>query len=476
MKPLRPRTAERTASRWARLRRIACLALAATVFLLPAVASAQEGGSPATGGSSAAQLATVPVAPEAEALGLLVSWYELQLAMIRETSGFSPPVAARALAYAGIAQWEALAPSAPGARSLAGQLNGLDALPAAPREGYDALVAVNAALAESLRGLYPNALAAHLAAVDDLERTHERAAAERLDPQALERSRDHGRTVARHVLAWAASDGGHEGYLTAFSGFTPASAPGAWVPTPRRNGPPFPPLQPTWGENRPLVLASGESCMAPPPPAYSEEPSSALYQEAREVYDTVRNLSPEQATIARFWSDDPGQTSTPAGHWVSILNGVVADRAPDIALASEAYARLGIAMNDAFISCWTTKYRYNLLRPITYIQRVIDPTWNADAITDPVITPPFPEYTSGHSVASAAAAGALTHVLGAVAFTDPTHLDRGLAPRRYASFEDAAQEAAISRLYGGIHFRAAIEDGMAQGACVAERVNALAFR
>ncbi len=112
---------------------------------------------------------------------------------------------------------------------------------------------------------------------------------------------------------------------------------------------------------------------------------------------------------------------------------------------------------------------------MTYIQRVIDPAWNRDAITDPVVTPPFPEYTSGHSVVSGAAAAALTHVLGPVSFVDRTHEARGLPPRRYASFMEAAAEAALSRLYGGIHYRSAIEQGLAQGACVGERVASLAF-
>lgn len=412
---------------------------------------------------------------EAYDVGMLAEWYELQLVLMKETPGFSPPVVGRALAYVGVSAWEALAPSLPDGLSLAGRLAGLGELPAPPTASWHGPAAVNHALAETIRGLYPNAFAVHLAAVDDLERTVAEAYGQRLSAAELERSRVFGREVASAVLAWASTDGGSEGHLGGFFGFAPSPEPGAWVPTPRNNGPAFPPLHPTWGDNRPLALAAAETCPAPPPPAYSEAPDSELYREALEVYDTVRNLTPEQREIALFWSDDPGQTATPAGHWASILGAVLETRPTPFATAVEAYARLGIAVNDAFIACWTTKYRYDLLRPITYIQRVIDPAWNAQSITDPVITPPFPEYTSGHSVVSSAAATALAHVFGTVAFTDRIHADRGLGSRRYGSFQEAAAEAAISRLYGGIHFRAAIEEGMLQGRCVGEQVTAIAF-
>jgi hypothetical protein len=140
-------------------------------------------------------------------------------------------------------------------------------------------------------------------------------------------------------------------------------------------------------------------------------------------------------------------------------------------VAAEAYAKVGIAVADAFISCWSTKFRYNLLRPVTYIRGVIDPAWGSL-----LVTPPFPEYTSGHSVQSAASAQVLTDLFGTVAFTDHTHDDRGLAPRSFGSFKQAAEEAAISRLYGGIHFSTAIDLGLEQGLCVGRRVSDLEFR
>jgi hypothetical protein len=143
-----------------------------------------------------------------------------------------------------------------------------------------------------------------------------------------------------------------------------------------------------------------------------------------------------------------------------------------LAIAAEAYAKVGMAVADAFIACWHTKFEFNLIRPITYIQRVIDPNW-----TTPVGTPPFPEYTSGHSVQSGAVAQLLTDLFGEnFAFVDHTHDERGLEPRAFGSFFDFADEAAISRLYGGIHYRAAIDRGLEQGKCIGQRISALKFK
>lgn len=168
-------------------------------------------------------------------------------------------------------------------------------------------------------------------------------------------------------------------------------------------------LLPCWGQLRPFVLADGSQCTPVAPPAYSEDPGSDFYQEAWEVYTVVKQLTAEQLTIAQFWADDPGRTGTPPGHSISILNQILVQQGSSLETAAEAYARLGIALADSFIACWWTKYQHNLLRPITYIHTVLgDPTWST-----PVNTPPFPEYTSGHSVQSAAAAQVLTDLFGA---------------------------------------------------------------
>jgi hypothetical protein len=231
-------------------------------------------------------------------------------------------------------------------------------------------------------------------------------------------------------------------------------------------------LQPYWGANRPFALATSAVCDPGAPPPYSEEVGSVFHGEAMEVYEAVNQLSEEQLAIAQWWADNPGQTATPPGHSISMLTGILVDGAYTLDVAAEAYARVGIAVADAFISCWQSKFTYNLVRPITYINALIDPAW-----VTPVSTPPFPEYTSGHSVQSGAWAEVMTELFGgAYAFTDDTNVFLELAPRAFGSFFEAAEEAAISRLYGGIHFRAAIDIGVQQGRCVGQRVNALEFR
>jgi hypothetical protein len=276
--------------------------------------------------------------------------------------------------------------------------------------------------------------------------------------------------VARAVFGWSRGDGGHEGYLRNFPpDYVPPSGPGLWVPTP----PAFQPaLQPRWGDNRPLVLFDGRSCAPDDPTRYSEQRQSAFFAQAREVYDVVNNRTPEQGAIALFWADDPGVTAGPPGHSISVATQVLRLEDASLMLAAETYAKVGVAVCDAFIACWKTKYVYNLVRPVTYIRRLIDPTWL------PLLnTPPFPEYTSGHSVQSAAAFGVLADLFGdSYSFDDHTHDNRGLAPRRFGSFSAAAEEAAFSRLYGGIHFRPAIERGLTQGRCIAEAVNGLPVR
>jgi hypothetical protein len=205
---------------------------------------------------------------------------------------------------------------------------------------------------------------------------------------------------------------------------------------------------------------------------YSEDPSSAFYAEALEVYETATAPTPEQLEIALFWSDDPGQTATPPGHSIAITTQVLRREEASLATAAEAYARVGAAVSDAFVACWHQKYVYNLLRPVSYLRRLFDPNW-----LSALVTPPFPEYPSGHSVQSGAAFQVLTDLFGSsYAFVDHTHDRRDLPPRSFSSFFEAAEEAAISRLYGGIHFRAAIDNGVEQGKCIGRAVRALALR
>lgn len=426
-----------------------------------------------------------PTAPEDDEGGPLAAdhgsavaraWFELASTLTRTTAGYTPPVAARTFGYAGLALYEALVPGMPGHRSLVGVLNGLAVMPEPdPGAEYHWPSVANAVLAETMRRFYPTATADGKAAIAALEADRAADFADDADAAGREASIAWGRAVAAAVHDYSRSDGGHEGWTRNFpASFVPPTGPGLWVPT----GAQTVPMQPFWGTNRPFVLAAGGNpnvAVGPnPPPAYSEDPSSAFWAEALEVHDAVDGVTPEQQAIAEFWADDPGLTATPPGHSLSVLTQVLAAEDAPLSLAAEAYAKLGMAVSDAFVSCWYTKFVFNLVRPITYIHDVM-----GDAAWDTIVaTPPFPEYTSGHSVQSGAMAAVMTDLFGdGYAFVDHTHDARvpPLPARAFASFAAAADEAAISRLYGGIHYRAAIEEGVTQGAKVGALVNGLPF-
>jgi hypothetical protein len=395
---------------------------------------------------------------------VLRNWYRLVLELVRHTPTFSPPVASRAFAYLGVTGYEVTASSPDGKlQSLAGQLNGLTTVPAREAgQTYDEGVVLNTAIAITAKKFFSNTGPTGQRALAAVTRKMAAETAKDLPEDVVARSEAYGRQVADHIIAWSETDGGAKIENMGFPReYALVAKPGHWVPTSPIQQQQVP-LLPQWGKVRTFAMPDGSTCGLPPPPDYSEDKNSEFYKQAKEVYETVVNLNPEQRAIARFWSDDPMLSPTPPGHWIEITRQVLDHEKADIDRAVEAFALLGVTVADSFIGCWDAKFEFDLLRPITYIQKQIDPKWQAL-----LITPPFPEYPSGHSTQSAAAAEVLTHVFGDnYAFTDATHEADGLIPRKFASFRAAAEEAGISRLYGGIHFRAAIERGLDQGRCI----------
>ena len=419
-----------------------------------------------------------PVARPAQdySASVATEWFSLALLLTQQTPGFSPPVASRALAYLGLTLYESVVPGMPQHQSLAGQLNELQSLPwAQPDEALHWPTVANAAMATMTRMMFPTASAENKARIDLLERSLPLKYSQDFDPNTVtpeitNRSETFGKLMAMAVMTWARTDGGHEAWgplRRNQQNYVPPSGEGQWSATP----PAFAPaLLPWWGDVRPFVLKSGSACAAPPLPAYSEAPGSAFYREAQEVYRVSNQATQEQRQVALYWADDPLKTPTPAGHWAFIAGDLLKLNKASLAMAAQTYAQLNIAMADAFIAGWKTKYTVNLLRPVTYVQLVIDSNW----VPTLMHTPPFPEYPSGHSTQSAAAAGVLAALFGArTGFTDNAHNDRGWGPRRFDSFAQAADEAALSRLYAGIHYRAAVVGGQVQGRCVAARVMGL---
>jgi hypothetical protein len=400
------------------------------------------------------------------------AYYDLSLGFSKRTAGFTPPVQARAYAYMGLALYEALVSGMPNHRSIASQLNGIGVLPAPKSLPYHWPLVANAALAEVMRGLWggrTNQAVANTADLDALEGAFEAQYGEGHAPGLARHSIRFGRAVGAAVFETSKDDGGHEAYLTSFPAYTPPVGPGLWVPT----APGQQALQPYWGTTvATLALTTASECDPGGPPAYSEVLGSAFYEEAFEVYELVNHLTQEQLTIARFWADGPGSISGP-GHSLAITNQILVQEGADLALAAETYARVGIANADALTALWWSKYHYNLLRPVTYIHNLIDPDWTLPALP----SPPFPEYTSAHSAQSAAAAAALEDLFGTnVAFVDHAHDADGFEPRPFNSIYAAAEEAGLSRLYAGIHFRSGNLDGQAQGRCAAAKVHSLSWR
>lgn len=400
---------------------------------------------------------------------VLLMWHKLILELVRHTATYVPPVAARAFAYIGITAHEALATGNPALRSLAGQLTALS--PLAPRAAgaHDEPCVLHAALAAAVTNLFSNTGPTGQRAMEAMARKLGEMASDGIAAEVVARSVAAGQAVADHILTWAATDGGAVIQNMGFPmEYTPGTRPQDWVPTNLIRLQQAP-LLPQWAQNRPFALPAADACDAPPHPAYDEVPGTDFHAAAQEVYDTSRALTDEQRLIARFWSDDPMLTPTPAGHWIAIVLQIADRDALPVEVISSTLAKLGVAQADAFISCWSTKFKYNLLRPVTYIKRHIDPAW------EPLlITPPFPEYTSGHSTQSGAASTVLTSVFGeGFAFDDETHVDEGFEPRSFPSFAAAAVEAAISRLYGGIHFRFGNQAGLDQGRAVGAYAAAL---
>jgi hypothetical protein len=222
-------------------------------------------------------------------------------------------------------------------------------------------------------------------------------------------------------------------------------------------------VEPYWGTLRPFALQSADSCSAMPPYAFSTDRRSPFYRIVDSVYQKSLQLTPEEKQIAFFWADNPGETGTPAGHWLGIISQLATQRNLSPERAVEAYALSAIAMADAFIVCWRLKYEISLLRPVTYIKRHIDPTWSPL-----LLTPPFPEFASGHAIQSAATAEVLTALLGdSTSFDDATHLTLGHPPRHFNSFREAAAQVALSRFLGGIHYMSSNLIGAEQGRCIA---------
>lgn len=288
----------------------------------------------------------------------------------------------------------------------------------------------------------------------------------KISPQKINATVELIDKVVEQVLNHAYADGFAK--LSGRRRFTPSPGDEYWQPT----APGFiSAIEPYWHTLRTFILDSCSQFAPPPPNKYSSDTSSLFFKELKEVYTLGKTLSKQQAEIAMFWDCNPFALNqighlefaikkiSPGGHWMGITGIACKKQKLDLSKTAYAHALVSIGMADAFVSCWSNKYKYNRVRPVTAIRKQLDRNWS------PLLqTPPFPEYTSGHSVISTAASILLTHLFGPqFSFTDDTEIEFGLSSRNFDSFGAASKEAAISRLYGGIHFRDAIENGVKEG-------------
>ncbi|MDR6943542.1 vanadium-dependent haloperoxidase [Mucilaginibacter pocheonensis] len=257
--------------------------------------------------------------------------------------------------------------------------------------------------------------------------------------------------------------------------YTPLKGGKNWYPTPPTY---MEAVEPNWKTIRPMLIDSSNEFVPVRPTPFSTDSTSEFYKQAYEVYRVSKNPPMEQVTIANFWDCNPFAVTTsghmmigfkkisPGGHWMNIAGIAVKKADLNFDRSVTVLTLVAITQMDAFISCWDEKYRSNGIRPETYINKYIDITW-----VPYLQTPPFPEYPSGHAVLSNASAGVLTYLLGdKFAYTDDSEVPYGVGPRSFKSFTAAAEEASISRFYGGIHFNDAIVFGNKQGRLIASKI------
>ncbi|WP_439490474.1 vanadium-dependent haloperoxidase [Algoriphagus sp.] len=380
---------------------------------------------------------------------------------------FSPPVAARIYSYASLAAYEVAAAVDNDYESLLGQLNGSEKVNFSPSEKVYPPLASLAAYYYVGTGLIFS---------EDMMNEHRDATFASLKKKGIpedvfEASVAFGKEIGDVIKAYSSKDNYHQS--RSFPKFTVTGKEGTWQPTPPAY---MEAIEPHWNKIRTFVMDSASQFKPLPPPPFSTDPDSEFYKVAMEVYEADKRATKEQKDIAFFWDCNPYKMNvkghvmfaekkiTPGGHWMSIASIASKAAGRDWKGTAEAMAMTGISLNEAFISCWDEKYRSNVIRPETYINQHIDEQWV------PLLqTPPFPEHSSGHSVASAASAYTLAQLFGdEFHIVDSSEVAYGLPIREFDSFSQAAEEAALSRFYGGIHYRPAIEYGIDEGRELAE--------
>ncbi|HNP22968.1 MAG TPA: vanadium-dependent haloperoxidase [Panacibacter sp.] len=410
------------------------------------------------------------------------AWADMSIYITKNTPANSPTFASRCFGYIGLTMYESVVNGYPEYQSVATQLNGLGALPE-PEKGlsYNWQLALNAGQAEILRNIYIQTSDANKLKIDSLEQHYSSVIKESINNDTIAaRSIAYGKQIAQRIFEWSETDGGHRGYLNNFDKkLVFQQKPGCWQPPLYAQSFSHFPLHPHWGQNRTFLAA--DSMLQPPAfIAFDSTPGSPYYTQFAQVYEKEKALTQDEKQAAIWWSDDPEVTPTPPGHSFFLATVAVKKAKPTLIICAETYARLGMALADAFRNCWKWKYQFFTERANTFVPAHIDKEWNSFWPD-----PPFPAFPSGHAIQAAAMATVLTDLYGDhFEFTDSLHAGRArdeirntdFVPRHFTSFWQAAQETADSRFYGGIHTRQDNARGLDKGKEIGNNVNQLRWK
>jgi len=407
-------------------------------------------------------------------------WADVTLKTIQFTGPNSPTYSSRSLGYIGLTMYESVVHGSAIHNSVAGQLNGFRALPVPDlTKEYNWALSLNAGQSSILRSLYPHAQPDIVAAIDALESATYEEQMTTTDMEVAQRSIQFGRAVADAIYEWSKTDGGYEGYLHPFDpDYKFPVGEAYWIPPTVGQSASRLPLHPYWGNNR-TFLSDNAALPVPAIIPFSTDPSSGNYKLFNEVYLKRTSLTEEEMRIAAWWADDPTQTASPPGHSYNLATIAVTSSEADIYTSAEAYAKVGMAVADAFVCCWKVKYTYHSTRPFPFIRAHINKNYEQFWPE-----PPFPAFSSGHATQSAATAVALTSIFGdTFPLVDNTYENRvpdfiGIPypPRKYKNIQETATECAYSRFLGGIHTRQDNEIGSKQGDTIGKNVASLTWK
>jgi hypothetical protein len=410
-----------------------------------------------------------------------VKWGKMTLRIMKDTPNGSPTYGSRAVGYMGLTMYESIVSGALKYKSMESQLSGLSNLPKYDKtQKYNWILSLNAGQAYMLKQLYEQTDEANKKSIDSLENAINQSQVSVTSQEITERSIKYGKAIAQAIFEWSKTDGGFQGYKTNFdSTYQLPVGKGFWKSPPKGQSPVALPLHPYWGKNRAFAPANNE-LPVPKIIAFDYHKESPYYAQMFEVFTKRNNLTQEEKEIANWWGDDPSQTFSPPGHSYNLATIAITTAKPDLFKAAETYARVGMAVADAFINCWKCKYTYHAERPFFFIFYNMSTMWD---LYWP--EPPFPAFYSGHAGQAAAAATVLTDLYGSsFKFIDDSHVGRAkdeerlveYKARHFNSFWAAALESADSRLYGGIHTCQDNEVGLVEGKKIGKNINDLVWR